>query len=1119
MVTGITQPTGLPSKRTLRAILLAGVATSLPLFAMGAQAQEVTIDDDRTTPVETATASNGNPADVTIDTDGSITLDNGGTAVTVNSDNDFTLQGDLVLGHVDDAIGVLIEPGNTGDIIIGGRILMERTEAQEDANADEEVTDYADDRYGVLLQAGGTHTGDISFSSTGAIRLYGDNSVGMDLAGGLDGNLSIAGDFTVGGENAVGLAIRDTVTGDVTISSSSISFVGGTGATGYLIEGDIEGRLLHAGSITVTGYFDSTVDSEADPDNNNEEQAALQGGSAIDLSGNVDGGFLIQGPVPVADRPTDYTAPATASVLVDGSAPALWIHGGAVLGELDTSDFGAGYGSWGFVNRGNITARGLYSQVNSTGARIEDATIFGGVRNDGTIRASSYNGNATALHLGNITLDTLRNAGTIQAVSNADDATLGTVNATALLIDADATVPSLRNDLRIESAVTADNGNAIGINDESGTLTEIYNTGGIFATVIDFADDDGEDPTGEAIAIDVSANTTGVTIRNTVSDTFDEDTGNRANFGQVRGNVLFGTGNNSYLAESGVTQGDIFFQGGDDTASFSQSAHMFGDIDFGMGADLFDLDDANFVGNVEFGGGMDVMNILGGGFFSGDVTDSDGMLDITVSGGSTFYETGAEDTSISNLFIGSASTLGIGISENGAGATSFIVSDTATLEDGATIQPVFIGGAVETVTAEIIIADILNVDPTQLVIGDAEGNTPYLFNITFDTTTDATAGTESLILNVQRRTAQELGLQEGLAPAYVPTLEALATDDNLGPLVLNFTQEADFRDALSQLLAGPLDAPLAYARAQNNSVTSIVTQRLDLARNAGAYPRTFWIQEETYFLNRESDDVSNGFDGGGFSLAAGVDAGLDNYVDAVGLSLSISSAKYDEKKGGDFPFERLTYGFGAYAAFSTGPVQLDTRAEYAITKSESERNISIGSVDRTAFGEWDGSQIAASARVRYSAEVLGLTTEPFVSADFVSITEDAYEETGGGNGVNLAVEERTYESLRANVGLRVGKVFEMRPSIYDTGIPGTIHPQFTLAWSQELNDDPLTADYRYLSGGDEFTLFTDPEEGAAIVGADVAYENEYAKLHLGVSGTFGDTTEALILRAGVGLKW
>ncbi|GGD16249.1 autotransporter outer membrane beta-barrel domain-containing protein [Aquisalinus flavus] len=1116
MVTGITQPTGLTGKRALRAILLAGVATSL--FVAGAQAQ-VTVDDDRTTPIATATASGGNPADVTISTDGSITLDDGGTAVTVNSDNDLTMLGDLVLGHVDDAIGVLIEPGNEGDIIIGGNILMERTEAQQEANADEDVTDYADNRYGLLLQAGGTHTGDISFSSSGAIRLYGDNSVGIDLSGALDGDLAIAGDFTVGGVNAVGLAIRDTVTGDVTINSSSISFVGGSGATGYLIDGDIEGRLLHAGSITVTGYFDSTVDAEDDPDNNNDEQAALQSGSAIDLSGDVDGGFLIQGPVPVSDQPADYSAPATASVLVDGSAPALFIHGGAVLGELDTSDFGADYGAWGFVNRGNITARGLYSQVDATGARIEEATIFGGIRNDGTVRASSYNGDATALHLGNITLDTLRNAGSIQAVSNADDASLGTVNATALLIDADATLPSLRNDLRIEAVVTADNGNAIAIKDESGTLTEIVNSGGIFANVVDFADDEGEEPTGDAIAIDVSANTSGVTIRNTVSDSFDDENGNRANFGQVRGDILFGSGDNSYLADAGVTQGDIFFQGGNDTVSLSQTARMFGDIDFGMGADIFTLDNANFIGNAEFGGGMDVLNILGGGFFSGDITDSDGMLDITVSGGSTFYETGGEDTTISNLFIGSASTLGIGISENGTGATSFLVSDTATFENGATIQPVFIGGAVETISAEIVIANILNVDPTQLVIGDSEGNTPYLFNITFDTTTDATAGTESLILNVQRRTAEELGLQEGLAPAYVPTLEALATDDDLGPLVLNFTQEADFRDALSQLLAGPLDAPLAYARAQNNSVTSIITQRLDLARNAGAYPRTFWIQEEIYFLNRGSDEVSNGFDGGGFSLAAGVDAGLDNYVDAVGLSVSLSSAKYDEKKGGDFPFERLTYGVGAYAAFSAGPIQLDTRAEYAVSDSESERNISIGDVDRTAFGEWEGSQIAASARVRYSAEMLGITTEPFVSADFISITEDAYEETGGGNGVDLAVDERTHESLRANVGLRVGKVFQMQPSIYDTGIPGTIHPQLTVAWSQELNDDPLEADYQYLSGGDEFTLFTDPEEGAAIVGADVAYENEYAKLHLGVSGTIGETTEAVILRAGVGLKW
>ena len=79
----------------------------------------------------------------------------------------------------------------------------------------------------------------------------------------------------------------------------------------------------------------------------------------------------------------------------------------------------------------------------------------------------------------------------------------------------------------------------------------------------------------------------------------------------------------------------------------------------------------------------------------------------------------------------------------------------------------------------------------------------------------------------------------------------------------------------------------------------------------------------------------------------------------------------------------------------------------------------------------------------------------------------------------------------------------------------------TAAWSQELITDDSEATYNFGQPGDNdrFTLFSEPESGAAILGADILYENDYATVHVGASGHLGEQTEILTLRAGIGLKW
>ncbi|MCI5043933.1 MAG: autotransporter domain-containing protein [Aquisalinus sp.] len=1121
--------------QALRMALLLGASFAAPSLLTVAHAQ-VTETGDRTTPINTSTADDGEAADVILD--GTVTVEDG-TAVSVDSDNTFTNNGTITVNASDDSVGVLLGAGFSGGFTNSGTITMEQSDAQRDEDAEGDTPpDYNDNRAAILVGSGGTFTGDILLEASSRVNVFGDLSAGFRVSGDLLGNTQIDGDFSVTGAGSQAVDISGNVTGDIVFGAGSSIIVLGAGSSGVVVDGDVAGAFIFGGAMQVTGYTDLSPDDDGD-----DEQVALQGGAAIEINGDITAGVLINGALPDGQLPEveegedPILNPVSASVTSRGGSPAIRVSG-STLGLVESSGLvnnveladPDAYGDFGFINRGVITSQGLYDGVQTFGIVIENSIVQGGIRNDNILRTLAQSADSTSLLIDNTQASSILTGGIIESqVRGTAVDTETPFSAIGILVQGSSVVESITNTGIINSILTSDTGEAVGVRDMSGSVTSFFNTGVVAARSLDdlgtdnILDDPATPDQNEAtpnvsnISLDFSVNTSGVTITNTVSDSFTGTLADRANFGNVIGDVLTGSGDDSYIADAGSTVGNLSLGLGNDLVDLSMTASIEGNVEFGGGNDTFNLSNSSISGDVFFGDGNDTLNLSNASTFDGVLNDSDGLLSISLATDSVLNIRNADTIGLSTLSVDGTSTLGVAIADQGTGSTTLDISGLASFETGATIKPIFLGGvpSANVNTFDIISAGTLNADIVDLNANlQNSSDTPFLFNFSLDNPD----GTNDLVLSVNRKTTGELGIAAALAPALDPTIEALNRDLDLGVLIFNLSSQEEFQEAFGQLVAGPLDAPLAYARAQTNSVTSIITQRLDMARNSGDYGRTFWLQEETYFVNRDEDEASNGFDGGGFAVAAGVDMSVNDTIDAIGLSASFSSARYDEQTGEDFPFNRVTYGLGAYGAASMGKLQIDARAEYSWADSDSERNVIIGGQRRRADGEWEGTQIAASGRVSYETDLRGYAVEPFVSMDYLSLEEDAYTETGG-QGINLVVADREADSLRTNIGVKAGKVFEIEPNAYDTGIPGTIHPQFTLAWSQELIDDDIEATYTYESGGESFTLFSEPEDGAAILGADVAYENEYAKVHIGASGTFGDTTDVFILRAGVGLKW
>ncbi|HVV66148.1 MAG TPA: hypothetical protein VHC42_11820, partial [Rhizomicrobium sp.] len=257
-----------------------------------------------TDPVATATAGpDGGPADIVLDTDGSITVNLGGPAVTINSNNSFEQVVGTTISNkgTDSAVGILVDltthnlDATNDNVSCGGAPPCHAVEGIVE-NGTIDLSGAGATKRGLWLEAPTIDVGTGPFSFTGNIdmsnstmTITGDNSVGVliDQLAILNGDVTLGaitmqttttsgtsvgvigfdnegvinGDVNIGLVNdetaslstiiitgstsqtstgSIGVKIGGTVHGDVSVGAGSKIVVYGTGAEGLLVTGDIK---------------------------------------------------------------------------------------------------------------------------------------------------------------------------------------------------------------------------------------------------------------------------------------------------------------------------------------------------------------------------------------------------------------------------------------------------------------------------------------------------------------------------------------------------------------------------------------------------------------------------------------------------------------------------------------------------------------------------------------------------------------------------------------------------------------------------------------------------------------------------------------------------------------
>ena len=453
--------------------LLATAAAIAPLLAATGAHAEIVISNARTTPIQTSNATGTAADDIRIASGGSIALTSG-AAVTVNSNNSIDLDSgsSITMDKSDDgSTAVLVNGGNTGSVTIGGTITVNDKQTSDDIKDTDGDGDLdgpfatGTDRAGVRIVGTSPFNGNVLIESTGSTTVEGNNSYGLALETGLNGNLQSFGTVRVTGTDSTAIRTTGPVSGNVDISGAVSSI--GQNSKGVSIEGDVGGAVRLYSTVVSTGYRYTTPPNERPATGKYDDASTifldeldeddlLQGGPAVSIAASVAGGVLLDSTlsyssagiegdddgdgVKIGDEDDDGdgiknrddadrdgngvpdASQSTASITSIGGAPALQI--GSTSQAVNIGVVGTGDAAYGLINRGSITGAGTYAGVASRGVQIgvdggQAVTIAGGVRNEGTIASSASSADTTAIWIGaGASTPALVNSGTIQAVAS-----------------------------------------------------------------------------------------------------------------------------------------------------------------------------------------------------------------------------------------------------------------------------------------------------------------------------------------------------------------------------------------------------------------------------------------------------------------------------------------------------------------------------------------------------------------------------------------------------------------------------------------------------------------------------------------------------------------------------
>ena len=1052
-------------------------------------------------------------------------LDTNVAAILLESGSTMKIQGD-------DSIGIDIQQGATlggtctncaSDIDIAGELEMTPSSSASTSSSDS----------GIYLA--GTMYGNINVAQGGQINIQGINSIGINIiapdtgtntpGGILNGvNTNIMGatpdaividgivtmtsnaPASVTEGNNIAMYLGGTINGNVDIGTDGTVSSAGEGAEGIVVAGPINGAIENQNLLSTYGI--STPSNAGDNP---------QAGSALIINASVTGGILNAGPLSEND-----TTDPSATISTGGNTPTIVISPTSNTTSSITIGpyMGSGSDVASLINRGEISngsGNPDPSTFTPTAIEIEgisssfETILTNGIFNSGSITSTAFtdtNGASTDSAIGILIgqyaeIDGgLTNSNEVTSRPGDISATIsGAQGGRAIAIDIldNGYLPSIVNDGTIIASATTTNTKlengavqATAILDGSGTLDSIINNTGAdieaFATTL-------KDGSQIAIAMNLETNTTGVNIQN---------------MGTIYGDIDLGSGNDTVSIEG--------------TGS-STAANMFGNLYFGGN-------------NALQGSGVDSLIIGAYGTFTGQVysgseTDKTlGLVDIEVQSNGTFNMLTADSASGSDTqqqTLVEGTTLNAGTFDLNAGSTVDIhfsqafnldYFPTAVIVDAQTEATIastnvsftpdsFIVPAPGDTQAQFVIVESPNLSIPSL----SQINTAFLATLSY--LYDPTPGTsglaqvgDELVLTLQPKTIGADGCKtqqeanncnlahiplSGYAAELFPYVnQALGNDNALGSaMIRSILNSYDAQNDYTNFAPDVSGATRAQAISLTDDATSIVAARQKELREYANQDGdlTLWGQQVTQSLDQTSTSSGPGYRTSGFGFALGADEG-DPVDGRYGGAFTFFSGDSRETDPGNSKTRSEWYMLTAYSDWRGKGLFLDTdwTAGYVSLTGNRYLNLEVPQEDgdfsdffRDAYEHHPGEFLSGGVTTGAVFDESGTVFTPQLSLNGLTMREEPYVESGGGNGMDLGVSSAYEQSLRAYTGVDVRQDFDFTDFL--------LQPDIQLGYRYDFANgaQSLRAQFESVTPPSVFTISgPQPDKGNAVAQGGIA---------------------------------
>ena len=277
-----------------------------------------------------------------------------------------------------------------------------------------------------------------------------------------------------------------------------------------------------------------------------------------------------------------------------------------------------------------------------------------------------------------------------------------------------------------------------------------------------------------------------------------------------------------------------------------------------------------------------------------------------------------------------------------------------------------------------------------------------------------------------------------------------------------------------------------------------------------ATPWGAWVEGIGALGDVDGDGNARGIDYG----LGGVGAGFDYQLadgSLAGLAFGYVRGEVDRDDTPD-EIEFGSYQASLYGSYAAGRFHLDGLVGFGVDDYDSTRRVTVGSIDRTAEGDYDGRHFAASVAGGYEHPVRGFVVETQVSLDYLWIYRDAFAETRAG-ALNLAVDDESTDNLSSTLGLRISRVFESGNV--------TIVPELRAGWVHRWLDDQSQVTARFAGTTPTFQAdgVTVPRDLARFGAGATTHVTHAVRAFVHYDGRFSPDETGHLISAGMVVTW